>query len=304
MVERFLPTFESFVLDVDAPDAESPEHGRFVLGSGAALPVPSGALDAVIALDTLEHVPIALRRPFLEELARAAPVVVVSAPFASDEVRLAESALGEFVTQRFGGFATLEEHSEHGLPDLDESVACLARDGWAVATLPSGFLPRWLAGMLLHHELLASGVEELSELHAYYNATVSPLDCREPSYRHVIVAAQGVAAEQLDAVVDTHRSAGDRGDATALLGSIVSAVFAQRLGGVLRSGERAQLELELANAREQIAGLQRVIVDREAHLFDARNEQRRLLDENEALRRTMTNRVVGKIKRVVGATHE
>ena len=124
---------------------------------------------------------------------------------------LAEAALHEFVLQRFGGpFPTLEEHAEHGLPELDETVALLGTGGWSTATLPSGYLPRWLAGMLLHHEFLAMGMPELPSLHAFYNATVSPSDCRAPSYRHVVVAARELSPERLVAAVDSLRTDVDR----------------------------------------------------------------------------------------------
>ena len=297
LIEQFLPAHETFVLDVAGPF-----HGRFVLGSGAELPFPARAFGAAVALDTLEHVPPGARAAFLHELVRVADVVVVSAPFAGDEVELAEAALSEFVTQRFGGFATLEEHAEHGLPDLEASERELRSDGVAVATLPSGYLPRWLAGMVLHHELLATGVTELSDLHAYYNATVSPLDCREPSYRQVLVAARGVTPDRLREVVDGHRSGADTAESRALLGSIVATVMAQRTAGVLRSSELRELEGQLAQAQQDIEGLKRSVADREAHLTAARLEQERLREENDSLRRNLVNRAVTQVKRVLGSS--
>jgi SAM-dependent methyltransferase len=303
VVEQFLPRHETFIVDL-----EGPFHGRFVQASGAQLPFPSRAFGAVVALDTLEHVPPSDRGEFLHELARVADVVVVSAPFASEEVRLAESALDEFVTQRFGGFATLEEHAEHGLPELDASAQALSCEGLAVALLPSGFLPRWLIGMLVHHELLATGVTEVSELHAYYNATVSPLDCREPSYRHVIVAARGVSADELATIVGAHRSDGDSAEGRALLNSVVATVFAQRVSGVLRSAEMTQLQQELVATHEKNAILERVVADRDARLTAADQERDRLVeerdrlaDENRQLRESVTNRMISKVRRTIGS---
>jgi hypothetical protein len=300
-IEQFLPDHETVVVDV-----EGPFHGCFVLGSGAGLPFRSSSFAAAIALDTLEHVPPDHRAGFLAELRRAADVVIVSAPFADPQVELAEAALGEFVTQRFGGFATLAEHAEHGLPRLEETVQEFEKDDWSVATLPSGYLPRWLAGMLLHHELLATGVTELSRLHAYYNATVSPLDCREPAYRHVVVAARAIPRTRLTGAVAEFRSEGDTPEALTLLRSIASAVFAQRLGGVLRSAEITALEAELAAARDHAAGMDRVVADRDGHVSELRNDRARLFDENARLRaqigdlqRTLTNRVLRRIKQTI-----
>ena len=169
-VESFLPDREAVVVDV-----EGKHPGRFVIADGARLPFSDRTFAVGLALDTLEHVPGRAHRPaFLAELRRVSDVVILSAPFADESVALAEAALHEFVLQRFGGpFPTLEEHAEHGLPELDETVAALGTEGWATASLPSGYLPRWLAGMLLHHEFLAMGMPELPSLHAFYNATVS-----------------------------------------------------------------------------------------------------------------------------------
>ncbi len=289
-IEDFLPDHETVIVDV-----EGPFHGRFVMGSGAGLPFGSGSFRAAIALDTLEHVPAEHRGAFLAELRRVADVVILSAPFADPQVELAERALGEFVTSRFGEFPTLEEHSEHGLPRLEESVQEFEKDDWPAATLPSGYLPRWLAGMLLHHELLASGVPELSQLHAYYNATVSPLDCREPSYRHVIVSARDLPRSVLDAAVAGLLVDTDTAEGEAALRSIASAVFAQRLGGVLHSGEMAALRTQLDAVRTQVAGLERQVADRDAHLLEVRADNERLRVEVAQLRRSLLTRVAHRL---------
>jgi hypothetical protein len=174
-LEDFLPGYEVFVSDITGAHL-----GRFLLADGAALPFADQAFAAVVTLDTLEHVPPQYRTPFLAELLRvSADLVVLSAPFASKELEIAEDALNEFIRARFqGDFPTLDEHADNGLPELDPTVAALSESGFSTATLPSGYLPRWLMGMLVHHELLATGLPHLGKLHAYYNAVVSPQrDC-------------------------------------------------------------------------------------------------------------------------------
>jgi hypothetical protein len=291
-VEDFLPDHETYVIDV-----EGPFHGRFVLGSGAGLPFGPSSFAAAIALDTLEHVPVEHRGAFLAELRRVADVVIVSAPFSNEQVELAERALGEFVLHRFGEFPTLDEHAAHGLPRLEEVVQEFEKDDWPVATLPSGYLPRWLAGMLLHHELLASGLPELSQLHAYYNATVSPLDCREPSYRHVVAAARDIPRPVLDSTVAGLRVDDDTAEGEAALRSIVSAVFAQRLGGIFRSGETSALHSDLDAVTQRAAGLELELADRDAHLIEARGEIERLRAEITMLQRRLTSRLIAGVTR-------
>ncbi len=268
-LETFLPEFEVFVSDITGEHA-----GRFMLADGAALPFADQTFAAVVTLDVLEHVPAQYRKPFLAELLRvSADLVVLSAPFSSPELILAEEALNEFIRARFqGDFPTLDEHADNGLPELDPTTAALAADGFATATLPSGYLPRWLMGMLLHHELLATGLPHLGKLHAYYNSVVSPLDCREPAYRHVVVAARDRPVAEVEAVVDRLRAPGDLANGQAALNAIAGSVLAQRLNGVARS---EVLGRELDGARELVGLRERELADRDAHIIEL---ERRLAD--------------------------
>lgn len=247
-IEAFLPECEVVVLD-----RFGSKPGRFVRADGARLPFPDAAFPVVVCLDTLEHVPPADRPALLRELRRvSSAAIVVSAPFAGPDVRLAEEALGEFIRHRLGDFATLDEHAEHGLPELGDALAVLAHEDWHLTSLPSGYLPRWLATMVVHHELLATGLPQLGRLHAYYNATVSPADCRAPSYRQVIVAARGRSQAELDAIVDDLTGLGDEEAARTALTAMAAAVLQHRLGGALRSGEVGALEAEITALRQQV----------------------------------------------------
>ena len=270
--ERFFPGRRVFVADVAG------EHpGPFVRASGAHLPFPDRSFSTVISLDTLEHVPPPDRSQFLDELRRVAELVVLCAPFADPLVELAESALHEFVRARIADFSTLEEHTELGLPDLDATVAILGAGDWPVAVLPSGYLPRWLVGMLIHHELLASGLPELRQLHAFYNATVSPLDTRAPAYRQMIATGRNVSAAELEKTVRGFEADDLDPSAAATLQAITSAVLAHRLGAVFRSGEAEALRVEVERTRDEIAALDRQIADRDAHIVELRTTLDKLL---------------------------
>ena len=268
-LESFLPEHEVMVSDITGAHL-----GRFLLADGAALPFADETFAAVVTLDTLEHVPARFRDAFLAELLRvSADLVVLSAPFASPELELAEEALNEFIRARFqGDFPTLDEHADNGLPELVPTVAALGACGFSAVILPSGYLPRWLMGMLLHHELLATGLPHLGKLHAYYNAVVSPLDCREPSYRHVVVSSRHRPAGELQAVVDALRAPQDASSGQAALNAIAGAVLAQRLNGIARA---EVLGRELDESRELVAAREREVADRDAHIYEL---ERRLAD--------------------------
>jgi hypothetical protein len=268
-LESFLPEYELFVSDISGAP-----HERFLLANGAALPFADETFAAVVTLDTLEHVPAAVRPPFLSELLRvSADLVVLSAPFASPELEVAEEALNEFIRARFqGDFPTLDEHADNGLPELAATTAALGQAGFATATLPSGYLPRWLVGMLVHHEMLATGLPHLGKLHAYYNAVVSPLDNREPAYRHVIVSARHRAPEEVQPVVDALLSPEIGVGGNSALHAIAGAVLSQRLNAVART---EVLGRELDEVRGLAELRLREVADRDAHIFEL---ERRLQD--------------------------
>jgi hypothetical protein len=268
-LESFLPEYELMVSDISGAHL-----GRFLLADGAALPFADETFAVVVTLDTLEHVPAQFRPAFLSELLRvSSDLVMLSAPFASPELELAEEALNEFIRARFqGDFPTLDEHAQNGLPELEPTAAALRAGGFSATTLPSGYLPRWLAGMLVHHELLATGLPHLGKLHAYYNEVVSPLDCREPSYRHVIVSARHRPLDEVQQVVDARRAPGDAASGQAALNAIAGSVMAQRLNAVARS---EMLGRELDQSRLLVAARERDVADRDAHVFEL---ERRLVD--------------------------
>ena len=276
-IEAFLPGHDLIVIDLNGK-----REGRYAIADGSRLPFPDQSFDAVISLDTLEHVPGDRRPDFCSELRRVCrDLIVVSAPFDDPHVELAEDALNSFVRSRFGGeFPTLDEHREHGLPKLDFAVDALGQGGFSVASLPSGYLPRWLLGMLFHHELLASGLPELPQLHAYYNATVSRLDTRAPSYRQVLLAARNRKPAELKKVVDGLRAEGDEPAGQVALGSIASAVLARRLPATT-SPSTAHLEEVAARQERALADSERQLADRDAHIAELRATVDRLTGERD-----------------------
>ncbi|MEX1006999.1 MAG: methyltransferase domain-containing protein [Acidimicrobiia bacterium] len=287
-IERFVPDHVAFVADL-----EKSRDGLYVNASGAALPFRTGSFSAVVTFDTLEHVFPEDRHSFVQELQRVShDVVILTAPFQDPDVELAEAALAEFFALRFNvPHPMLAEHLQFGLPNLDEVERAFRDGGWATATLPSGLLSRWLAMMLLHEELRANNLPQLGKLHAYYNSAVGPSDCRDPAYRHVIIASRVRAESELRAAADALRSPEHAPAASSAFHAIASAVFAQRVGTVVRSSETVALETELDALRRQVADLERQVADRDAHLIELRVLNEKLL----AGRRPVSARVADRL---------
>jgi hypothetical protein len=86
------------------------------------LPFRDRSVEAVTSLDTLEHVPPADRGAFVAELLRiAADRVVLCCPLGGPEHAAAEREMQEWHVRATGApHPWLEEHLEHGLPELGE----------------------------------------------------------------------------------------------------------------------------------------------------------------------------------------
>ena len=242
--------------------AEAPS---LVLADGAALPFGDGTFDAVVTLDTLEHVPPDRRTALLHELVRAARSwVLVVCPCATPGVADADRALLAVVRHRFGDdFPTtgiLNEHLEYGHPDPDDVIAALEGAGADVARLPSGRLDRWLPMMLLFYDLLALGDDEPVELvQAAYNRVFWRDDLRGPAYRQAFVCrlpgADGPSAGQLAAALapPDPQPPADLSIVTASLGA-----------GFVPLLERAHRDLR--TARAEVGRVEAELADREARI--------------------------------------
>ncbi|MCP5100432.1 MAG: class I SAM-dependent methyltransferase [Chloroflexi bacterium] len=109
----------------------NPDGTGDVLGSGLSLPFANNAFDAVMSIDTLEHIPPANRLPFLRECVRVArQYVIVAAPFGTPEHISFEASLNDLYTAVTGHpHLYLNEHVQNGLPTpqhLQQFAAALA----------------------------------------------------------------------------------------------------------------------------------------------------------------------------------
>ncbi len=96
---------------------------------GREMPFADGAFDAVVTLDTLEHLPSERRIVFLRECLRVTRhCLLVAAPFGSEGHRSYEMKLSRIHRERCGKpHLFLEEHVRFGIPD-ESDISRLAHD--------------------------------------------------------------------------------------------------------------------------------------------------------------------------------
>lgn len=178
---------------IELVDVEPSAARGLVLGDGASLPFKDASFDAVCAFDTLEHVPVELRRAFVAECRRVSRGwIVLAGPYAHPRVAEAEELLQRFLHDKLGErHRYLDEHRQHGLPERETVEAQLRESGARVLSIGHGNLERWLVlqclSMYLDYDASLRGVAR--DFQRWYNAELYASDHAEPCYRHVVVAA-------------------------------------------------------------------------------------------------------------------
>lgn len=132
---RFMPEASVMALNIDS-------SGDVIYGGGA-FPFPSASFDAVVSLDTLEHLHPKSRRAFVNECVRTAKeFVIIAAPYGSAGHAAYEVKLDDLYEQIYGlRHRWLHEHVVNGLPsegDLGEYRQLMIGAGFAVHTLYAG----------------------------------------------------------------------------------------------------------------------------------------------------------------------
>lgn len=252
---------EAVAVDLRPADDPLPGVAR-VAGDGTRLPWADATFDAVVSSDTLEHVPPDARAAFLAELARVSrDLVVVAAPFDTPGVAGAEELVRRFVllaTSR--PQEQLEEHREHGLPDLAATREALGGGGAEVVEAGNGNLFDWAQMMLLKHQLLARPA--LHPLEAGYdlsfNALFAGREAVPPFYRHVL-AARRSGRPQLGRPPQPPE--GTPADISGILGVFVAANVAEAV--------RQDTESRLISLEKQIDQLTAIVTPVLAGLPDA-----------------------------------
>ncbi len=185
-LKRFRRQYQVIIADTSPLSKQSA-----VQADGLHLPFKDNCFDAAVSLDTLEHIAPRSRETFISELIRTTKkYVVLSCPVNSAEAVKAENLLAELysgITDQSHAF--LKEHSETGLPQLEQIEKIARKLEYKASFQPSFFLPHWFIIMTLQLalETLPFGNPLIKEFNAFYNRCFLKRDRRIPAYRYMII---------------------------------------------------------------------------------------------------------------------
>jgi ubiquinone/menaquinone biosynthesis C-methylase UbiE/FtsZ-binding cell division protein ZapB len=284
----------------------------FVQGDATALPFEDGAFDYVTSVDTFEHIAPQTREKYLSELRRVAGKgVLLAGPFAGGGVQEAEALASEFFRSLYGGnHKWLEEHEEHGLPQLDETRTFYEKLGDSITVLPNGYLLNWLVMICLffHGMKLKGELHQLSQrANHFYNRFLYEYDNAEPCYRYLVVALKESAPVELGDLTSPPADPDRASLTSALVGSftstlpLVSELRTARVQSAQKDAQILDLSRRLANhvARTNAQhALQQEAQDNAQLALQQENQRlkhqrNQLRDRLEAITNSRTWRIVG-----------
>ena len=194
---QFIGGDRSFVLDKELIKGKD-----YIQGDGTSLPFLDGSFEAVCSLDVLEHVQKSKRPDFLAELCRvASKMVILSAPFASDEIEKAEATLARQIERLYGTkHHQLQEHSQLGLPEIEEITDLLRKKMRGVTFFFYGSLKNWLVIQTLRHAFLGRrGSSRILNIFDQWLAGLnSETEWQPPFYRCFWFASKEIEQKELE----------------------------------------------------------------------------------------------------------
>jgi hypothetical protein len=298
-IAEFLPEAPSITVDL----ARSRLPG-YLCARGDALPFPGGQFDLVCSVDVLEHVPPAARATVLAQAMRVSRrAAVVAAPFRSPVVERAEALVSDFIRDVCGyEQGQLQEHREHGWPDLDASAAAFEAAGWHVRVFGYGSVWTWVLMMIDKHALQAMAGSKRAQiaLDRAFNESRFDADREPPCYRQFVVAARSPDDPVL-AFVESTYGAASRAVHSArppLDPTVVASTFA--LLEAHGANQRIQARLEPERQHRQLADVEAHRTHVSAALEAMTAEATRLEGMLREIERSPAYRVSKWLRRLVG----
>lgn len=245
---------------VDKPAETLPDYVSY---TGGRLPFETDSFDAVVSIDTFEHLAPGDRGNFLSELCRVGKsLVVLAAPFHHESTAAAERILANAWEKLFRSpHPWLDEHVRHGLPVLELSVAGIPSSHGVTEVLPSYDLSAWVMAQSL--SILRKRHGALDNAWKGYEAAFAtaptPAVTSVP-YRWVVVAESGEPARDFRGrLTPGSEMGGDALELARLFGRLMeleTGELSERAGLVAPLLIETRLKEALAAAEQEVLRLQ------------------------------------------------
>lgn len=190
-LQKFLPKDSIKFMDIELPQ-ELLNDPSFILGDATNIELEDNAYDVVIALDVLEHIEKSKRTTFIKEIFRvSSEYVILSAPFANAQNKLAEQRVAAFYKTLFGReMLWQKEHELQGLPLLNETLNFIESElGITPFIVNHGDVFLW--EKMMNMEYLTGVCSELTEywyhVNEFYNKNVFLNDFCEIGVRSFVI---------------------------------------------------------------------------------------------------------------------
>ena len=280
---RLTETFVPGWVEVTRTDVSTFDDPAIVaIGADGSLPFADGAMDVVLAMDVLEHVPEAQRARLIAECQRVARrCVILAGPVHTAAVAAAEQAFAEFARRVSGhSVAFLDEHARFGLPMADAIVGAFDAAAWHVVTADNAPLAEWQVFNAVDFVYACDlgDDEEKHTINAAMNRSAPFRRAAGPHYRTFICAFRdGRNADLMRDVIGSPDLAGPALSALAVASAaleLLPTVRADLRHGLVQAGAEAAViaakDLHIAKLTDVIAAKDAALGEAAAELADLR----------------------------------
>ena len=186
--------YDLTVLDI-LPANESSKNYHYIIGDALKMEFIDNSFDAVISTDVLEHIPDKSKETFINQCLRVAKdLVIIAAPFHSDDSNYSEQLANNFYKKLFGrNHKWLAEHFKANKPKKEVLENLLRSKKVKFAFVGNNNLENWLLTILpnLLSEKVTINKKSLENLNSYFNMNLFELNDLGPKgYRSFYIISK------------------------------------------------------------------------------------------------------------------
>lgn len=194
---KHIHTGESYTIDLTFHTEKD-----YIQGNGEFLPFKDKSFDVVTAMDAVEHIAQENRPQFLAELCRVSRgSILLSAPFQDKNIIQAEKLLSNQIQTQYGvRQQQLQEHAEHGLPQIEALSQMLDPLTQSNTGFSYGSLQTWIFNQTIKNCFIIG--KNVGKIHAlidrWMTSQFMPSEFEDPFSRHFWIGSKDISQEDLE----------------------------------------------------------------------------------------------------------